>query len=417
MDMMVQSDLLQLRVLAGLHEGAVVALSDSSTTWLLGRGPDAAVLLRDAPGQAQLSGQGSVWTWRDEDFEQVLQPGQAWRWGPLVLALASADQPWPDAWPELVFDRQPEPPAAQTDASLNESADQAPPPEASLAEPAATEAQLGSMPPATAAAAQRALGLMQRLASRPLRLIAVAAFAIVFIMVVLVSLLLGTGKAQSSTAVLPQVAPAPVDLDRIKRIIAGMGLVESVDVKLRQDGRLLLRGVVTDNEQLESLITAVSRQARRYTPQLLTQSEFESRALALAVNLPDGIDVFAEPDGLLVLQARRDNVDWSLARQLVDVDLPEVVGVEYRPQAKEEVVQPRSQVANINAAPSTSPRVAMPALPAFAVVVGGARPYVVLADGRKWQPGGKINSLLLVAIDDQSIVFEDARGNSFNRPR
>ena len=417
MDVMVQSDLLQLRVLAGLHEGAVVALSDSSTTLQLGSGPDAAVLLRDAPGQAQLSGQGSVWTWRDADFEQVLQPGQAWRWGPMVLALASADQPWPDAWPELVFDRQPEPPVAQVDASLNVSADQAPPPEASLAEPAAPEAQLGSMPPATAAAAQRALGLMQRLASRPLRLIAVAAFAIVFIMVVLVSLLLGTGKVQSSTAVLPQVAPAPVDLDRIKRIIAGMGLVESVDVKLRQDGRLLLRGVVTDNEQLESLITAVSRQARRYTPQLLTQSEFESRALALAVNLPDGIDVFAEPDGLLVLQARRDNVDWSLARQLVEVDLPEVVGVEYRPQAKEEVVQPRSQVANINAAPSTSPRVAMPALPAFAVVVGGARPYVVLADGRKWQPGGKINSLLLVAIDDQSIVFEDARGNSFNRPR
>jgi hypothetical protein len=59
----------------------------------------------------------------------------------------------------------------------------------------------------------------------------------------------------------------------------------------------------------------------------------------------------------------------------------------------------------------------MPALPAFAVVVGGARPYVVLADGRKWQPGGKINTLLLVSIDDQSIVFEDAHGNSFNKPR
>lgn len=417
MDVMVQTDLLQLRVLAGLHEGAVVPLPDMPTTWRLARGPEADVLLRDAPGQAQLSRQGEGWIWRDADFEQVLQPGQVWRWGSLVLALAFADQPWPEAWPELVFDRQPGPLGEQVAETPKESADDAPPIETSETELATPELELNTQSPAKALmASRRATGLLQQLAKRPVMLIAVAGLALAFIMVLLVSLILGQGTVPPAAAVVPQAVAAPVDLDRIKRIMAGMGLLESVEVKVRQDGRLLIRGVVADNEQLESLIASVSRQARRYTPQLLTQSEFESRARALAKNLPEGIDILAEPDGLLVLQARRDDVDWSLARQLVEVDLPEAVAVEYRPRAKGELLQPLVQ-SDGNALSSTSSRVAMPALPAFAVVVGGPRPYVVLADGRKWQPGGKINALLLVSIDDQSIVFEDARGNSFNKPR
>jgi hypothetical protein len=417
MDVMVQFDLLQLRVLAGMHEGAVVPLSDKPTSWQLARGPDADVLLRDAPGQAQLSRQGHVWIWRDADFEQILQPGQVWRWGPMVLSLALADQPWPEAWPELVFDRQPLPLGDQEVAgSPKEPADDAPPPETSPTELVPPQVELNAQPPVKAAAARRVTGLLKQWAKRPVMLIAVAALALAFIMVLLASLILGQGKVPTTVASVPPAVSAPVDMDRIKRILAGMGLLESVEVKVRQDGRLLLRGVVADNEQLESLIAAVSRQARRYTPQLLTQSEFESRARALSRNLPEGIDVLAEPDGQMVLQARRDDVDWSLARQLVEVDLPEVVGVEYRPRAKGELLQPLAQLDG-NALPSTSSRVVMPALPAFAVVVGGARPYVVLADGRKWQPGGKINTLLLVSIDDQSIVFEDAHGNSFNKPR
>ena len=137
---------LQLRVLAGLHEGAVVALADQGLA--LATGGDADVLLRDAPAQASLALVDGVWTWRETGFEQALQSGQAWRWGAVVLALAAADQPWPDALPPLVFDRQSfEAPVLP---------DEAPAPEASAkgddAHPAAAGAE--AAPPLLADAAE-----------------------------------------------------------------------------------------------------------------------------------------------------------------------------------------------------------------------------------------------------------------------
>jgi hypothetical protein len=49
--------------------------------------------------------------------------------------------------------------------------------------------------------------------------------------------------------------------------------------------------------------------------------------------------------------------------------------------------------------------------------MGGARPFVLLTDGRKWLPGGRISDLVLQSIDDANLVFADAQGNVLRKPR
>jgi type III secretion protein D len=432
---------LQLRVLAGLHEGAGVALADPGLA--LAAGGDADVLLRDAPAQARLVLNDGVWTWREAGFEQALQSGQAWRWGTVVLALAAADQPWPDALPPLVFDRQSfQPPVLP---------DEAPAPEASAqpgdAHPAAASGE--ASPPLPADAAESGAPDQQppaRAAARPWRWLLLALLGIVLIMGVLAALLLSAGgPVPQPVAAVQSASSGPVNLARIDRTIAELGLQGSVKARVREDGRLMLRGVVADNEALEALIVAVARETRRYTPLLLTQAEFEARARALQPNLPAGIEASPEPGGLLVLLGKRDDVDWVLARQLVDSELPEVVTVDHRPVVTPQAVsewrearqalrqaaatakppQPPVAASAGEAAVATvapvQPLVAapvpMPPLPVIHAVVGGPRPYLVLADGSKWLPGGKINALILVSIDNEQIVLEDAQGRTFKKPR
>jgi type III secretion protein D len=436
---------LQLRVLAGLHEGAVVALTEQGLA--LAAGGQADVLLRDAPAQATMSLADGVWTWREAGFEQALQSGQAWRWGPVVLALAAADQPWPDALPPLAFDRQSfEAPVLP---------DEAPAPEASAQDDDAHLAAAGAeaSPPLLADVAESD-GLAQqrpaRAAARPWRWLLLALLCIVLILGGLAALLLSAGgPAPQPVAAAPSASSGPVNLARIDRAIAELGLQGSVKARVREDGRLMLRGVVADNEALEALIGAVARETRRYTPLLLTQVEFEARARALQPNLPAGIEASPEPGGLLVLLGKRDDVDWVLARQLVDSELPEVVTVDHRPvvtpQAVSEWREARQALRQAAAATAKPPQppvaasageaavttvttvapvqplvaapVPMPPLPVIHAVVGGPRPYLVLGDGSKWLPGGKINALILASIDNEQIVFEDAQGRTFKKPR
>jgi hypothetical protein len=41
----------------------------------------------------------------------------------------------------------------------------------------------------------------------------------------------------------------------------------------------------------------------------------------------------------------------------------------------------------------------------------------LLADGRKWLPGGRIADVVLQSIDDVNLVFADAQGNILRKPR
>lgn len=63
------------------------------------------------------------------------------------------------------------------------------------------------------------------------------------------------------------------------------------------------------------------------------------------------------------------------------------------------------------------PAPVFPPLPAIAAVVGGPRPFLLLTDGRKWLPGGRVAGLVLQAIDDTTMVFEDGQGNVLRKPR
>lgn len=435
---------LQLRVLAGLHEGAVVGLAgpaEGAQALSLAAGEEADVRLRDAPGQARLEHEGSAWIWREADFEQAVAPGQAWRWGPVVLALAQADQAWPEALPPLAFDRQSFEPTALPDlpAAAHESDE---------TDGAGLDAVGQTLPGDVPEVKADAEPTPTRGAIRPGRWLLVAVAAIVVILGgLVVFVLLSTGAAVPQTQALnPAPSSGPVNLALVEKAIAQLNLQGAVKARVREDGRLVLRGVVPDIETLEALTAAIARQTRRYTFLLLTQTEFEARARALQANLPAGIEASPEPGGLLVLLGKRDDVDWVLARQLVDSDLPEVVTVDHRLVVTPEAVnqwredrqtlrqaaaaampakaasQPQPSPVDGNAAvmpvqPLVPAVVPMPPLPAIHAVVGGARPYLVLGDGSKWLPGGKINALTLVSIDNEQLVFEDAQGRSFKKPR
>jgi type III secretion protein D len=437
---------LQLRVLTGLHEGAVVALAspaEGAQGLSLAAGQEADVRLRDAPGQAVLNHEGGVWTWREAGFEQAVAPGHAWRWGQVVLALAAADQPWPEALPPLAFDRQsfestalPEPLAAAHESAEADGAGL----------DAAGQTLPGDAPEATAEPDPEPKPV--RGANRPGRWLLVAVSAIVVVLGgLVVFVLLSTGTAVPQTQALsPAPSSGPVNLALVEKTIAQFGLQGAVKARVREDGRLVLRGVVPDIEALEAFTAAMARQTRRYTSLLLTQTEFEERARALQANLPAGIEASPEPGGLLVLLGKRDDVDWVLARQLVDSDLPEVVTVDHRlvitPEAVNQWREDRQTLRQAAAAatPAKAPPqaqppagdvgaavmpvqplvpavVPMPPLPEIHAVVGGARPYLVLGDGSKWLPGGKISALTLVSIDNEQLVFEDAQGQTFKKPR
>lgn len=425
---------LQLRVLSGLHEGAVVPLPvDSPALDLAPSGLQADVLLRDAPGQARIEPSEAGWLWREPGFEHPLQAPLAWRWGGIVLALVSPEHTWDDPLTtQLAFDRQP--------ASAQPETPHAPEPQAvvEVAEPVvaphaepSVEDQPDPVPNTTAELAAKAtlmansvatslqgMQMPQWLQTKLGRVIAGLVGAIVLIFLVLVILMVRAAPSADDTPITSAQAPAPIDVQEIKRVIADLKLEESVYAILRQDGRLLLRGVVADDEQLEALSAAVSRKTRRYSMSLLTQLEFEARTRALQPNLPEGVESMAEPGGQLVLIAHRKDVNWILVNQLLDSELPEVVAIDYRDNfTPQELIQLRDKHDAKLAVAAAVPSGKFPALPSIASVIGGDRPFVVLSNGQKWMLGGRIGPVVLQSIDNDVIVFEDNQGNTLRRPR
>jgi hypothetical protein len=148
---------------------------------------------------------------------------------------------------------------------------------------------------------------------------------------------------------------------------------------------------------------------------VITQAEFVSRVNTLQNNLPEGIHASAQDNGQLLLEAPNDQVDWALARQLVEGEIPEVALVQQLARGAQPLPQPGGELELTADAPRRD--AAFPAIPRIAAVMGGARPYLMLDQGQKWLPGGKIGGLTLLAVEDQSLVFEDAQGRTWRRPR
>ena len=434
MDMSARPLVVQLRILRGMHEGAVVPLAGER--FALGAASPCDVILRDAPGQAELCAEEAGWGWREAGFERLVAPGQAWGWGDLVMSLASPGEPWPQDLPALVFERRPDP-AVPEDGQVDpaKAAEVASPEDPQAAAAAqATVSESADQPILDAVGADASGAPAVKAKGLPLGLLLACLVALVAVLAVLAVLAqrAAPAKPRPPTPAPSAAGPEKVDLARIEAILARLGLNSSVQARLRGDGRLMLRGVVADNDQLEGLTAALARETRHYSPMLLTQAEFEERARALTPNLPAGIAPLPQPGGMLVLQARRAEVDWVLARQLVESELPEVFAVDHRgwqePAAADSWRDSRQPAVARSAAlnglvqptqPLESAAVAPPAGPAVNVVavVGGPRPFLVLPDGSKWLPGGTFSGLTLRSIDNEAVVFEDAAGKTFRRPR
>lgn len=431
-----ESLVIQLRVLSGLHEGAVLAWRSDQSRLQLGPSGGVDVLLRDAPGLAELVCDQGAWSWQEPGFDQPLQIGQSWRWGPLVLSLASASQPWPEEMPALAFDRQPGRAPEVAPEPVIEAADAAGAVSEAASEPASQEAPAGDEPnsgPIDSPVAQGKTTRGSRMGAG--RLAVVLALALVLILALLWGLAGQTKPAHETAAPAASEPIVPVDLAQVKKALLDLGLASQVRSELRADGRLLLTGVVADDEQLEALMRAITPITRRVSPRVITQAEFVARARALQPNLPEGIEASPQEGGQLLLLAKQQEVDWVLARQLVDSELPEAVSVDHRspvPPAPVQTARPAAPVApatplgspNPPAAPATvatsaapPPEPPFPALPAVSAVMGGPRPYLLLATGDKWLPGGKIGGVVLQSIQDDAVVFDDGQGRTLRKPR
>lgn len=404
-----------LRVLKGLHQGASVALASFDTSVSLGASGSAQVVLRDAPGVAQLALQDGTWFWQEEGFTQALQSGTVWRWGSVVLGLARPEDVWPNVLPIPSFVRTAPRPAIPSEPELQDLPDNS---AASTVDDTTLEDSERQVdkPPMPASLWDAGNLKQPRWTSKR---VAVASASLIFV-VLLVLFLASTIMASRSAPPLLSATSSlrqPVDMAQVQKVLLDLEVDAMVEPQLRSDGRLVLRGVVPDDARLEAVAGAFRKMSQHVNLMLISQPEFVSRVVTLQHNLPEGVFARAQPNGQLVLASANRPADWALSNQLVKGEMPEVVHLKHEllsPVARSQDLEPDTYTAN-----QTMPlgEAAFPAIPKIAAVIGGERPYLMLSQGQKWLPGGKMGGLTLVAIEELNLVFEDPQNRQWRRPR
>lgn len=383
---------LELRIVAGLHAGAVVVLPPDGTSLTLGADDDNDVLLRDAGfATAHLVHDDGGWVFECNAQRIVLAPGDALSLPPLAIALIAPDQPWRDEalrWVAAPTREEPvmeaELPTVGMDPAIVTAHDEE---DAGIA--------TDERPAPATRAPQRARGTYA--------LAGVATLAV----------LIATGIAVLLPAEEPPAPPAPVvaaavDPRSVEEVVRAAGYAEQVRVLARPDGRVLLRGVVADEEAQEALLKTVSTVTRRVVLNLMTQAEFAQRVRAVTPLLPDGVSAEPAARGIVALSGLVNaEDDIALARGTMSSEVPEANGVDTTALT---VRKPEPVV--------TTPRPpATPKLPRLVAVQGGANSYVLLASGERLLPGASINGYRLTTIEDTAIVVEDRGGRRYRIPR
>ncbi len=473
------ADGLELRLIAGLHAGASIALVPGQSV-SIGRSRTCDVVLHDAPfDEARLEVFGETWIWLEPDgTRQQLRAGGGLRAGSLVLTVDRADAAWVGM--------------NQIAVSWNRSAEAAPetscdadPP------PLATE----STPVAPDAAHEQTLTPLQSpdlpetkrgtLASRGWVLapaVVVAGLAWYGASVLLEPSRNDPESASGAASQEVGLAVAPSgatdnDLARVRERISQAGFNEVVRASLRPDGRIEVVGVLESADEQDELIRVLSPERRWLALNLLTQSELSERLREARRMLPEGFDARAMSGGRVALSGLNlDRAESALAQSVVEQHVPQAVAVvnaltgpgelaeslarEARSQGFASVtvawtdarlmvngsiprdrtsdweqflrsLQSRfgervpTRVALSLADPIPQPSVAAglqaalppPKLPRIVAVQSGAASYLLFADGLRILPGGVINGYRLMAIGDQELIFEDARGNEYRVPR
>ena len=404
----------QLRVVAGLHAGASVFLDMSITQKLtLGPGPEHDVVLRDAPGSAQLVCRESVWWWCEPEFERHLLVDSSWKWGSVHFSMLKQLAPWeiPSNW---LFERMTVVDTFDDELSPEDQV-------LSSTQPDVQDMNDPQGPVFTAIPLGESVGygLAQEVhmssVSRSRRL------------TINVLLLIGVGVALvwwlSSRKAGPVVpVPVPVaaltpqttfsntadDLALLSHVVKERGFDDTVRVKMSQDGRPILLGVVADDDALDLLLSFVAKVTRRIVLNVITEPEFKLRVQALQKTAAPGIQLNPLPIGLLEVQQKSDIApEWSDIQDWLRTELPEAVLVY--------LAEPKTVSSNTPLVSRTITQVK--AGPKIKAVLGGDNPYVLLVNGEKWLPGGIYQGWNLLSVDADALVLQNSKGESLRLPR
>lgn len=420
---------LELRILAGRHAGAVVALQaagpGAAASLSIGPGLDHDIVLSDAAGSATLTLSDAGWVWSESDFNASLAEPGRWRWGTVQMAIGPAGSPWehlPERFDRSVLrtkdDQAEEPAAAQTGATATDSHSQ--PDETARA--AALPESAAASGPADFPVANRSSGGSW---SGAVVLVTAAIIAIGWMVL-----------PRQSAAPSPQspvqatVVSTPPDAGALTSLLAASGFGEQVRVVPQPDGRLRLIGVVAEDEDLDRLLKRVTSITRRIVLGVLTQQEFALRVRELQSEVPVPVALRVVPVGRIFVVEDEDlKFDKSVLERWLQKVLPETLNfavvarnalteiiAEVAPHTPEE---PEPQAPPMpQALPDLPPDEApFPPLPAIRLVVSGRAPYLMLASGEKWLPGGRVGGWTLWAVEPDAFVIEDVRGRRVRSPR
>ena len=414
-DLVPSGSVLQLRVVAGLHAGAAVLLDEShATTLTLGSGPGHDVVLRDAPGSAELVSRESMWWWCEPGFERLLPADCSWKWGAVHFSMTQQVAPWrtPLAW---FFERLPVVDALDDEASaVNQVA-----PTTSSKMPDVNDSE---DPVFKAVPGESAVEHGRDFASK-MRDPTVSkgpgwVGALLGLLCASVALVWWLSVSDDAGSVVPPLV-VPVasqgtptntveDVARLIDVLHNKGYSDTVRVKVRDDGRPILLGVVADDDALDQLLAVVSQVTRRIVLNVMTEPEFKLRVQALQATAPPGTKLSALPIGLLEVQlSNAATTGWPNVQAWIDAELPEAVHV-------------YAAGLNVGSSKEALAHKIMPQLkagPEIKAILGGVNPYVLLANGEKWLPGGISQGWTLLAIDADALVLQNSKGESLRSPR
>lgn len=438
--------LLELRVLTGIHAGARALLLLSDAPLQLGSGDACEVILADEGVQAdhaslELHEDGSiVLRWGQSDRQPVvLQAGEGFWAGPVQIAVERVDTPW----------REP--------VRMHEAQDAPPPPEPEPSAPSGEAATPSQRSP------------LKRLARRVTTTLS-AAGAIAAVAWGL--FLMPPVRALGERAATP---PAPADpargaeRDPLSTAIERLGLGTRVTIDHSDLGAPIVRTRFLNEDEALALALSVSRLSPR--PRVMAASDEELLAAVTSAVLDTDaggrppLSVRALGGSRFRVEGRvADDARRSQAMATLERAFPDAPGFDYGLTTDEEaaiamldelqrqsgarvtgrwiagLLQLQAQVpaggqarwertlqaaaarhdvlfeVRVNTAPI--PADARPSLP-FSVrsAVGGATPYVVLADGRTLMPGGHHEGWSLVDIRPEAIRFENSQGQKVTLQR
>jgi hypothetical protein len=384
----VSQETLELRILSGLHAMAAAPWENPGVGLSFGHAVDNDVILRDAPFErAEIMAHTDGFQISIGDQVFVVKEGQIAQIDALVWVVQASHASWPSTWKDAT--RLTVPSSSTQDVASLEAQALEPPsavmpveaPDRPIESPL-VDASLG-----TPAWPKRRLGWA---------LLAVALGGVWFAWPWWP---FGQGGLTTSQAVPKPTTAAQQDvsLQVLVQLLRDSNWTDRVRIAQGPNGTYRLWGVVDSMDDMDQVIQLLANKTRRIQPQILTQIEFEQRVNLLYKNLPPSIRAVALSGGRVQLQVNQaTDADVQAARDLLMVEIPEALEINILTGGEKNPVQ----LANVGDW----------SLPAIASVHSGENAYVMLTNGRKVLPGGKLAKLTLSSIEDDTLVLQAPNG-------